>query len=54
MMTADWDINAAEKGGYKQFMLKEIHEQPESIKRTVLPRITDGMPDITECGLTDE
>ena len=54
MMTADWDINAAEKGGYKHFMLKEIHEQPESIKRTVLPRITDGMPDITECGLTDE
>ena len=54
MMTADWDINAAEKGGYKHFMFKEIHEQPESIKRTVLPRITDGMPDITECGLTDE
>lgn len=54
MMTADWDINAAEKGGYKHFMLKEIHEQPESIKRTVLPRITDGMPDLTECGLTDE
>ena len=42
------------KLGYKHFMLKEIHEQPESIKRTVLPRITDGMPDITECGLTDE
>jgi len=54
MMTADWDINAAEKGGYKHFMLKEIHEQPDAIKRTVLPRITDGMPDITECGLTDE
>lgn len=54
LLTADWDINAAEKSGYKHFMLKEIHEQPEAIKRTVMPRITDGMPDLDECGLTDE
>ena len=54
LLTADWDIDAAEKGGYKHFMLKEIHEQPEAIKRTVMPRISDGMPDLSECGLTDE
>ncbi len=52
--TADWDLNAAEKGGYKHFMLKEIHEQPEAIKKTITPRISDGMPDLSECGLTDE
>ncbi len=54
LLTADWDMSAAEKNGYKHFMLKEIHEQPDAIKRTVMPRITDGMPDLAECGLTDE
>ena len=52
--TADWDLDAAEKGGYKFFMLKEIHEQPESIRKTITPRISDGMPDLSECGLTPE
>ncbi|MFI3206050.1 MAG: glutamine--fructose-6-phosphate transaminase (isomerizing), partial [Clostridia bacterium] len=40
--TVDWDITAAEKGGYEHFMMKEIMEQPEVIKKTVLPRIKDG------------
>lgn len=52
--TADWDADAAEKGGYEHFMLKEIHEQPNAIKTTVMPRILDGMPDFSECQLTDE
>ncbi|MGN0695179.1 MAG: glutamine--fructose-6-phosphate transaminase (isomerizing) [Oscillospiraceae bacterium] len=54
LQTATWDIEAAEKGGYEHFMLKEIHEQPEAVKRTVSPRIKDSMPDFEECGLTDE
>ncbi|MDE6029701.1 MAG: glutamine--fructose-6-phosphate transaminase (isomerizing) [Clostridiales bacterium] len=37
--TVDWDISAAEKGGYPHFMLKEVHEQPKAIKDTISPRI---------------
>lgn len=40
--TVDWDISAAEKGGYPHFMYKEIMEQPEAIRKTVSPRIRDG------------
>ncbi len=54
LLTADWDMDAAEKQGYDHFMLKEIHEQPESIKRTVMPRIEDGLPNLSECGITAE
>ena len=52
--TADWDVSAAEKGGYPHFMIKEIHEQPVAVKTTIAPRITDGMPDLSECGITPE
>ncbi len=38
----DWEISAAEKGGYEHFMFKEIMEQPEAIRKTVFPRISDG------------
>lgn len=38
----DWDISAAEKGGYAHFMLKEIMEQPEAVRKTISPRIRDG------------
>ncbi len=48
------DEDAAEKGGYEHFMLKEIHEQPTAITTTITPRIVDGMPDLSECGLTVE
>lgn len=54
LMTADWDMEAAEKGGYEHFMLKEIHEQPTAIKTTITPRIVDGMPNLEECGMTVE
>ena len=54
LQTADFDLEAAEKGGYPHFMLKEINEQPNAVKTTVTPRITDGMPDLSECGLTPE
>lgn len=39
---ADWDIDAAEKGGFAHFMLKEIHEQPKAFRNTISPRIRDG------------
>ena len=51
---ADWDVQAAEKGGYPHFMLKEINEQPETIKNTIVPRIKKGLPDFSKEGLTDE
>ncbi|MDE6208495.1 MAG: glutamine--fructose-6-phosphate transaminase (isomerizing) [Lachnospiraceae bacterium] len=51
---ADWDIEAAEKGGFEHFMLKEIHEQPTAFRTTIKPRIMDGMPFIEECGITRE
>lgn len=54
LKTADWDIKAAEKGGYAHFMLKEIHEQPEAIKKTISSRIKNGLPSFDECGITDE
>lgn len=54
LKTADWDMDAAEKGGYEHFMLKEIHEQPTAIKTTISPRISDGLPNLEECGITPE
>ncbi len=54
-MTADWDLEAAEKGGYPHFMMKEIQEQPNAITATVNPRLDqDGMPDLQVPELTDE
>ena len=40
--TIEWDVTAAEKGGYAHFMLKEIMEQPEAVRKTISPRIADG------------
>lgn len=54
MQVADFDLEAAEKGGYEHFMLKEINEQPTAIKTTITPRIIDGMPNLEECGMTIE
>ncbi len=50
----EWDVDAAEKGGYEHFMLKEIHEQPKAIADTILPRIKDNEIVIEELGMTDE
>ena len=52
--TADWDEDSAEKGGYPHFMIKEINEQPTAVKTTITPRIENGMPDLSECGITPE
>ena len=51
---ATWDEEAAEKGGYEHFMLKEIHEQPTALKTTITPRIMEHMPFLEECGITTE
>ena len=53
-LTANWDMEAAEKGGYPHFMLKEINEQPAAITATVSPRVEDGMPVLHISELTDE
>ena len=53
-LTADWDQEAAEKGGYPHFMLKEINEQPAAITATVSPRVEDSLPDLRIPELTDE
>lgn len=52
--TVDWDVSAAEKGGYPHFMLKEIMEQPDAIRRTVSPRIRDGRVVLDDVKLTQE
>ncbi|MBQ8788592.1 MAG: glutamine--fructose-6-phosphate transaminase (isomerizing) [Oscillospiraceae bacterium] len=49
-----WDVQAAEKGGYEHFMLKEIIEQPGAIKATIAPRIKDEKIVLDETGLTAE
>ena len=54
ILTADWDMEAAEKGGYPHFMLKEINEQPAAITATVSPRVEDGLPDLRIPELSDE
>ena len=54
LKTADWDMEAAEKGGYPHFMIKEINEQPDAVKTTIIPRIKDGLPCLEECGITLE
>ena len=54
LKTADWDMDAAEKGGYEHYMLKEINEQPDAVRKTVAPRVFHGMPSLEECGITTE
>lgn len=54
LKTADWNMEAAEKGGYPHFMIKEINEQPTAIKTTIIPRIKNGLPCLEECGITLE
>ena len=49
-----WDENAAEKGGYKHFMIKEILEQPEVIRKTASPRIVNGTINLSLKSISDE
>ena len=49
-----WDVEAAEKGGYAHFMLKEIHEQPKAVADTLASAVKNGKIDLSEVGLTDD
>ena len=50
----DWDANAAEKGGYEHFMLKEMYEQPKTVADTLSPRMKGNDIEIEELSMTDE
>ncbi len=50
----DWDANAAEKGGYEHFMLKEMYEQPKTVRDTLSPRIRKDHVVIDDLGMSDE
>ena len=52
--TVDWDVSAAEKGGYEHFMLKEIMEQPDAVRKTISPRLKDGRVVLDGIRLTPE
>ncbi len=50
----NWDVTAAQKGGYAHFMLKEIYDQPEALRSTIMPRIRKGnLPDFTNDQIPD-
>ena len=53
-VTIEWDAEAAEKGGFEHFMMKEIHEQPRAVEDTLASVIKNGMIDLGETGITDE
>lgn len=54
VQTAEWDVEQAQKQGFPHFMLKEIHEQPAVIKKTLDAMIKNGVPEFSEVGLTDD
>lgn len=53
-VTVEWDVEAAERGGYEHFMLKEIYEQPKAVESTISPRIKNGEIVIEELNMTPE
>ena len=54
MHTVEWDLEAAEKGGYEHFMLKEIYEQPKAVRDTISPRMKDNEIVIDELNMSEE
>lgn len=50
----EWDAEAAEKGGFEHFMMKEIHEQPKAVADTISSVLRDGRLDLSGVGLTEE
>ncbi len=54
LQIADWDVAQAEKGGFEHFMLKEIHEEPDVIRKTLHPRITKDKIDLGCKSLSDD
>lgn len=54
LVHVEWEISAAEKGGYEHFMFKEIMEQPEVFRKTICPRIKNGRIDLSELSVTED
>lgn len=54
ILEVNWDVEAAQKMGFPHYMLKEIHEQPESILNTIAPRLKQGLPVFEDEGLHDD
>ena len=54
VLTAQWDVDAAEKGGFEHFMLKEIHEQSDVVHATIGAYLQDNLPTLGELGPSDE
>lgn len=54
ILSVNWDITSAQKGGYPFFMLKEIYEQPDAVRNTVSSRVNQGLPDFSTDGVSDE
>ncbi len=52
--TVDWDVAQAEKAGYEHFMIKEIHEQPKALYDTLMPRIQNGIIDLSDANITED
>ena len=50
----DWSLEAAEKGGFETFMLKEIHEQPDAVAETVIDRLAHDKIELGDIGISDE
>lgn len=53
LMEVNWNMDAAMKNGFPHFMLKEIHEQPDAMKNTILPRLNGGLPDFSQDHIPD-
>lgn len=54
VLTLDWDIHSASKGGFPFYMEKEIWEQPKAIEATIQANVADGMPVFSDCHIPDE
>lgn len=52
VFTVNWDVSAAEKGGYAHFMMKEMEEQPKALRDTISPRIKNGKVVLDDISLT--
>ncbi len=54
MLTVDWDVESAQKGGYPHFMIKEINEQPDALENTIRPRLQNGLPSFAAENIPDD
>lgn len=53
LLTVDWDVESAQKGGYPHFMIKEINEQPDALENTIRPRLQNGLPTFASENIPD-